>query len=68
MMTIQITNLLRYTDFNLTRFLHYTFEGKIRTATLLLYLACLKAFPHWDREELYEDCYAKTILIYKSFC
>jgi hypothetical protein len=68
MMTIQITNLLRYTDFNLTRFLHYTFEGKIRTATLLLYLACLKAFPHWDREALYEDCYAKTILIYKSFC
>ena len=66
-MTIQIENLLRYTDFNLVRFLNYTFQGKLRTATLLLYLACLKAFPNWNREELYENCYAKTILIYKAF-
>ena len=32
MMTIRIASLLRYTDFNLTRFLHYAFQGKLRTA------------------------------------
>ncbi|NLY90254.1 MAG: hypothetical protein GX081_01425 [Firmicutes bacterium] len=64
---IRIENVLRYTDFNLLRFLHYTFQGKLRTATLLLYLACLKAFPGWDRDELYDKCYAKTVLIYKTF-
>ncbi|NLC52413.1 MAG: hypothetical protein GX770_00395 [Firmicutes bacterium] len=67
-MTIRIASILRYTDFNLTRFLHYAFQGKLRTATLLLYLACRKVFPHWDQQELYEYCYAKTVLIYKSFC
>lgn len=67
-MTIQIESLLRNTDFNIIRFLHYTFQGKLRTATLLLYLACLKAFPYWDRDDLYQDCYAKTVLIYKVFC
>ena len=41
---IRIEQLLRHTDFNLLSFLHYTFQGKIRTATILLYLACLKAF------------------------
>lgn len=64
---IQIEKVLRYTDFNLLRFLHYIFEGKLRTATLLLYLACLKAFPGRDRDELYANCYAKTVLIYKTF-
>lgn len=68
MMTIPMASLVQRTDFNLTRFLHYTFDGKLRTATLLLYLACLKAFPHWDRQELYEKCYAKTVLIYKFLC
>lgn len=67
MMIIRIDHLLRHTDFNLVRFLHYTFQGKLRTATLLLYLACLKLFPAWDRDDLYENCYAKTILIYKTF-
>lgn len=64
---IRIESLLRHTDFNLLRFLHYTFQGKLRTATLLLYLACRQAFPGWDPDELYKNCYAKTILIYKAF-
>lgn len=64
---IRIEQLLRHTDFNLLRFLHYTFQGKIRTATILLYLACLKAFPGWDRDDLYHHCYAKTVLIYQTF-
>ncbi|NLM37456.1 MAG: hypothetical protein GX202_04950 [Firmicutes bacterium] len=66
-MSIRIASILRQTDFNLTRFLHYTFEGKLRTATLLLYLASRQAFPHWDQQELYKDCYAKTVFIYKAF-
>jgi hypothetical protein len=64
---IRIDNLLRHTDFNLVRFLHYTIQGELRTATLLLYLACLKIFPNWDRDDLYENCYAKTIVIYETF-
>ena len=65
-MTIHMDTLSQATDFNIIKFLTYAYQGKLRTATLLLYLACLKAFPDWNREELYENCYAKTILIYKT--
>ncbi len=65
-MAIRMDTLFHVTDFNIIKFLSYTYQGKLRTATLLLYLACLKAFPEWDRDDLYNTCYAKTILIHKT--
>lgn len=37
--------------------------GRIRTATLILYLRCLKSFPEVDPEILYEECWRRTVQI-----
>lgn len=63
-MSIPIDTLAHVTDFNLLKYLAYLYHGRLRTATLILYLACLKIFPDWNRDKLYEDCYCKTTLIY----
>ncbi|NLW56738.1 MAG: hypothetical protein GX050_09055 [Firmicutes bacterium] len=66
-MSISIDTIAQVTDFDLLKYLSYLHQGRLRTATLLLYLASLKAFPHWNRDRLYDDCYRKTIFIYLTF-
>lgn len=37
--------------------------GRLRTATLLLYLSAKKLFPNVDPDLLYDECWRRTIQI-----
>ena len=41
-------------------------KGKIRTATVILYLACLRKYPNIDRLGLYRACLDKVKTKYEK--
>jgi hypothetical protein len=58
-MKINVGQLLNsYEVYQLQKYLK---NGKPRTATLILYLACRKAYPDINLDQLYKACWKKIL-------
>jgi hypothetical protein len=64
-MRIKIGTLLN--DYEIYKLKKYLKGGKPRTATLILYLACRKAYPKIDFEQLYRACWDKILTKFEKY-
>lgn len=58
-MRIEIRTLLN--EYEIYQLQKYLKNNKPRTATLILYLACRKAYPDINLDQLYKACWKKIL-------